>query len=350
MVLKKALSTLIVGILATSTLLAGCSSKEEEPKEATTTPDTQEETVEYPTKALDFSAPAGAGGGYDTTMRTMAKVLKDNGLVDVAMPVTNRSGGGGGVNLAFMQELEGSDNFVCVYSPPLLLINLTGSTELSYKDTTPIAGLMADYDCFVVPKNSKYNSITEVFDALKEDPKSVKYGGNSSAGSFDHLAFLIMAKAAGLTVDEIKQIDYISFQDGTAPAQLMGEHIDLLSTGLGDVKGLIEGGEIKVLATTADKRVGTGAMAEVPTCMELGIDATAKNWRGIFGAPGMPEYAVKFWEETLKTMTETEDWKKASEQNGWDIVYLNTADFNAFLDETNEEYIELLKSIDMLAE
>lgn len=340
------MSVMLVG----SMLLAGCSSSAPAGESQTDTPkaEAQTEEVAYPTQTLEFVAPAGAGGGYDLTIRTMAKVLHDNNLVSVPMPVTNKSGGGGGVNLAYMQEKKGSDTYIAVYSPPLLLINLTGQTPLSYKDTTPLAGLMADYDCFVVPKDSPYKSINEVFEALKADPKSVKYGGNSAAGSFDHLAFLIMAKAAGLTVDQIKQIDYISFQDGSAPAQLMGKHIDLLSTGLGDVKGLIESGDVIALATTADKRIGTGKIAEVPSCQELGIDATARNWRGIFGAPDMPEYAVKFWEDALKKMTETEDWKKASEANGWDIVYLNTEEFNKFLDETNEQYIELLKSIDML--
>ena len=51
--------------------------------------------VRYPKGALDFVAPSGAGGGWDLTIRTVAKVLKDTGLVKVPMPVRNNPGAGG---------------------------------------------------------------------------------------------------------------------------------------------------------------------------------------------------------------------------------------------------------------
>ncbi|MGT0150544.1 hypothetical protein ACT691_18545 [Vibrio metschnikovii] len=54
----------------------------------------------------------------------------------------------------------------------------------------------------------------------------------------DHIQFLLVAKAAG--VNNLKNIDYISFQDGGVVAQVLGGHIDLISTGLGDVAGLIQ--------------------------------------------------------------------------------------------------------------
>jgi putative tricarboxylic transport membrane protein len=301
----------------------------------------------YPKGNVDFIAPGGAGGGWDLTIRTTAKVLQDAGLVDVAMPVTNKPGGGGGVTLSYLQTKDGADDTVVVYSPPLLLINLNGSSEYSYKDTTPLSRLIADYGAFVVAKDSEYENIGQIIDALKADPKSVKIGGNSSVGSMDHIQFLMIAKAAGIT--DLKEIDYVSFQDGGATAQILGGHVDLLSTGLGDVEGLIESGDLRVLAHTADKRVGEGVMAEIPTVQESGIDATFVNWRGIFGPPNMPEYAVKFWEEQLGAMVETAEWDEACTKNGWDKTYLNAADFEAFLEKTNEEYKTILEEIGMLA-
>lgn len=343
MSIKKVLSAAIAGTVALSVLLTGCGASKTGTGSAV-----KKEDVKYPTKNLEFIAPSGAGGGWDLTIRSVAKTLQDTKLVSVAMPVTNRTGGGGGVNLSYMQEKKGSDTLVAVYSAPLLLINLTGQTPLSYKDTTPLAKLIADYEVFAVSKNSKYKSINEVMDALKKDPKSVKIGGNSAAGSLDHLAFLSVAKAAGVPVDKLKSIDFISFQDGSAPAQLMGNHIDLISSGLADIKGIIESGDAVALAQTAAKRVGEGKFAQVPTCKEKGIDTTFVNWRGLFGAPGMPEYAVKFWGETLKKMSESEEWKKVCLQNGWDITYSDKAEFEKFLEQTDKEYTDLLNSIGML--
>jgi putative tricarboxylic transport membrane protein len=298
---------------------------------------------DYPPKTMSFIAPAGAGGGWDLTIRTVAKTLKDTNLTEANMPITNRPGGGGAVNLAYMQTQVGKDNLISVYSPPILLTNLTGASKYSYQDTTPLARLITDYAAFVVSKDSKYTSINQVMDALKKDPKSVKIGGTSSAGSMDHIQFLMIAKAAG--VPKLNQIDYISFQDGGAVAQVLGGHVDLISTGLGDVVQLVESGNLRALAQTAEKRIGEGAIAEIPTVKEEGIDATFENWRGLFGPKDMPDYAVQYWGETLQKMVDTPEWAEARKRNGWDAAYQNGEDFTKFLAKTNEQYKEILDEI-----
>ena len=301
----------------------------------------------YPTKAMEFIAPAGAGGGWDTTVRAVAKVLKDTKLVSAAMPVTNKPGGGGSVNLAYMDEKKGSDTIISVYSPPLILNNLNGTTPLNYKDnTTPLAALITDYGCFLVGKNSPYQTINDVMDALKKDIKSVKLGGASSAGSMDHLQFLKVAKAAG--VEHPEQIDYVSFQDGSATAMLLGGHFDVLTSGVADSIGLVESGDLRVLAITSDERIGTGTIATFPTCKEQGIDATFYNWRGLFGTAGMPDYAKDFWVDALTKMVETPEWKAECEKYGWDQKFMTGDAFMKFLDERNEEYKGLLDSVGML--
>ena len=299
----------------------------------------------YPKENLDFIAPSGAGGGWDLTIRTVSKVLKDTKLVPVPMPVRNNPGAGGATNLAYLQENKGSDKIICVYSPPLILINLNGTTKLSYKNVTPLARLIADYAVFVVSAKSPYKTMNDVMDAFKKDIKSVKVGGTSSVGSMDHIQFLIMAKAAG--VKNFKEIDYVSFDDSGA-AQVMGGHIDLFSTGLSEAYSLIESGDLVALGQSADHRVGEGIIHDIPTCVEQGIDATFVNWRGLFGCPEMPDYAVSYWRETLKKMINTSEWSNARKTNGWDDAYLDAPDFANFLDSVNDDYKEILSEIGML--
>lgn len=351
---RKLWSSVMALSLVGAMTLTGCAPKATATAETAATTESSgseaqvEQKVDYPKGALEFIAPGGAGGGWDLTIRTVAKVLQDTKLVEKPMPVTNNSGGGGGVNLAYMQTQEGSDKLISVYSPPILLINLNGSSEYSYENTTPLARLITDYGAFVVPKDSKYKTIKDVMDALKEDPKSVKIGGNSSAGSMDHIQFLIIAKAAGVT--NLKDIDYISFQDGTATAQILGGHVDLLTTGLGDVQSLIESGDLIALAHTGAERVGEGMLAEIPTCVEQGIDATFENWRGLFGAPNMPQYAVDFWQETLAKMVQSDEWNAERAKHGWADAYMGQEDFTKFLAEKNEEYKTILEEIGLLVQ
>ena len=162
----------------------------------------------------------------------------------------------------------------------------------------------------------------------------------------DHVQFLIIAQAYG--VQNLKDIDYVAFDDDGA-TQVLGGHIDLFSTSLADVMGLVESGDLKCLAQTADKRIGTGKKAEIPTCKEMGIDATFINWRGLFGAPEMPDYAVNYWRDALRRLHETPEWQAICEQYGWDDIYLDAPEFEEFLIQTEREYIGVMNAIGMLA-
>lgn len=302
--------------------------------------------ADYPSKNFECIAPAGPGGGWDTTMRMAAKVLTEKGIIKTAMPVVNKPGGGGGVALTYLQRKKSNPYSLVVYSPPLILINLTGQSKLGYKDITPISMLINDFGAFAVPKNSPYNTIDELFAAMKKNPKSIKIGGTSSQGSMDHVQFMVAAKAAGIA--DLSALQYIAFQGGEGLASLMGAHIDVLSTGMAELVGVKESGDVKVLAVTAPKRIPTGPLADVPTLRERGIDAEYINWRGIFGAPGMPEAERKFMENAFKQMTETAEWKEICSRNGWVESYMNAADFGKFLDKVNEDNKTVLADLGLL--
>jgi len=300
----------------------------------------------YPAKPFEFVAPSGAGGGWDTTIRMVAKALQDEKIVSVPMPVTNRTGGGGGINLAYLQTKKGADDIISVYSPPILFIKLNGTSKFGYKETTPLARLISDYGAFYVSKNSKYKTLKDVFEALKKSPTSVKVGGGSAAGSMDHIVFLYVAKAYG--VKDLKKIQYIAFQDSTGPTQLMGGFIDVYSSDIASLRGLVESGDVKCLGITAPTRIGTGLIATYPTVKEQGIDAEFANWRGLFGAPDMPDYAVKFWRDALAKLSKSASWKTIMEQQAWTPSYLDQPEFMAFLDKANAEYTEIFEELGIL--
>ncbi len=306
---------------------------------------TGEKQVVYPKGNFDFVAPAGAGGGWDLTIRTVAKTLSDTKLVEVPMPVRNAPGAGGAVHLGTLQTKKGDDKIITVYSPPLIFVKLNGTSKYGFRDTTPLARLIADYGAFVVKADSPYKTIMDVMDALKKDPKAVKIGGTSAAGSMDHVQFLMIARAAG--VKNLNKVDYIAFDDDGA-TQVMGGHIDLFSTSLADVMGLVNSGDLRVLAQTADHRIGTGKAAEIPTCIDAGINETFQNWRGIFGTPEMPDYAVAYWQETFAKMVKTPEWQAALTKYGWDNVYQNGPEFVKFLEKTENDYRAILTEIGMI--
>ena len=73
----------------------------------------------------------------------------------------------------YLNEHIGADDALAVFSPPVCLIHLNGSTPLSYhENTTPIAKLVTDYGCFAVASNSPYQNLNQVKEMLS--PRSSK--------------------------------------------------------------------------------------------------------------------------------------------------------------------------------
>ena len=115
--------------------------------------------------------------------------------------------------------------------------------------------------------------MNQVMEALREDPASVRVGGTSSAGSMDHVQFLKVAQAAG--IESLDQISYAGLEEGRVLAQLLGGHVDIVSAGIGDVVGLVESGDVRVLGITAEQRVGSGIVAEMPFHFWIAVFALA---------------------------------------------------------------------------
>ena len=325
---RLALALLLVLILVAS-VTAGCAKK-------------------YPNKPITIIAPAGPGGGWDLTARSVSKVLADTKLVSVATTVENQAGGGGGVALAnVVQNKKGDGYTLVVYSPPLILINLNGQSKFGYKDITPLARLTTDYQIIAVSAKSKYKTLKDVMDALKKDPKSLTVGGASAPGSMDHLSFMLAASKAGVNV---KDVPYVSFPDGSQlMSNLISGKIDVASTGVGETLGQLEAKTVIGLAVTAPKRYTDPRLKDVPTLKESGIDVTFDVWRGIFGPPDMPADAKAYISKALENMVKSTNWKKdVLEKYNWIDAYLPGDQFKSFLDEQNKALGDLLKTLGLI--
>ena len=147
-------------------------------------------TQSFAIDKLHFIIGGGAGGGWDGTARGTGEALTKAGMLGSAS-FENMSGGGGGKALAFLINTK-PENTVLVQSTPLVLRSITrhkgyvaGDGVLSYKDVTPIAGVIGDYGAIAVAKDSPFKNFADVVAAYKKDPKSVKMAGGSVRGSMD---------------------------------------------------------------------------------------------------------------------------------------------------------------------
>ncbi|GGA91297.1 Bug family tripartite tricarboxylate transporter substrate binding protein [Ornithinibacillus halotolerans] len=295
-----------------------------------------------PEKSIEIVAPSGAGGGWDTTARMAAKVFDEEGIIDQNIGVVNKTGGGGAVGWAYIANYDGDPYHLFVASPPIIDVPLSGQSEYDHTDFTPIANIIADYGAFVVKADAKWDTLPELFDDLKEDPSSITVIGSSSPGSMDHLQFVRFAKAYGVDVKDIK---YVSEQDGGELTALLNGSVDVFSTGVAETVEQVRAGNVKVLAVTSEERLQGDVFSDFPTAKEQGIDETFVNWRGFFGPPNMDEEARKYYENAFKELSDNDAWKEIRAQYGWDEMFMGSEEFAKFLDEQLDVTKELLDEL-----
>jgi putative tricarboxylic transport membrane protein len=144
-----------------------------------------------------------------------------------------------------------------------------------------------------------------------------------------------------------KQVQVVSFKSGgDLMIQLLGGHVAVISTGLSEALEQVKAGKVKLLAISAPAAVG-GELANVPNWRSMGIDVAIMHWRGLFAPPGIPDEAVKYWDQTLARMVKTESWKKALERHQWFDAYADSATFRRDLDQESKVYAELLTQLGM---
>ncbi|MDA7472972.1 tripartite tricarboxylate transporter substrate-binding protein [Candidatus Pelagibacter ubique] len=296
---------------------------------------------------IHFVIGGGAGGGWDGTARGTGEALTKSGMLKSAS-FENMSGGGGGKALAFMINTK-PKNTILVQSTPLVLRSITrhegyvtGSGVLSYKDVTPIAGVIGDYGAIAVAKNSPYKNFKDVVDAYKKNPSSIKMAGGSVRGSMDHLIGALAFQAAGANPNDVAYIPYDA--GGKALAGLLSGETQIISTGLGELMGARD--QVRIIGITAPSRIADAPNA--PTLKEQGYDVQFVNWRGFFGPPNMSNKDKKALSTMLGKVMETPEWEAVRKRNAWVNIYNSDKDFVKFLDAQTVEMTALMKKLGVI--
>ena len=271
--------------------------------------------------------PANPGGGWDTTGRALGKALTDSGAA-ATVSYDNKGGAAGALGLAqFVNGSKGDANALMVMGAVMLGGLITGKPPVSLSQATPIARLSSEYNVFVVPVASPFNSMKEVVEQLKKDPGSVKWGGGSR-GATEHIAAAMIAREVGANP---AKINYVAFRGGgEATAAILGNNVSIGGSGYSEFAEYINTGKMRALAVTSDARLPG---INIPTLKEQGINVVIGNWRGVYGAPGItPAQRQELTDMVLKAV-KSKSWLEASQKNNWTAAVLTGAAFEKFVDD-----------------
>jgi putative tricarboxylic transport membrane protein len=292
--------------------------------------------------SINMFIPAGPGGGWDGTGRAIEAACKGAGLVE-SFQFENVGGAGGMVGLPkFVNQRKGQGNALLVGGSVMVGAGLTNKSPVTMRDVTPIARLTEEAGVIVVPTGGKIQSWGDLAAALKANPKAVSVGGGSAGGT-DHQLLGLILKSLGKSP---KEAAYVAFAGGgPATAAIIGGQVTAGISGYSEFEAQIAAGKMKAIAVSGNKRIPG---VNLPTLIELGVNVTAANWRGVFAAPGITEAERAKLVDLITQMVASAQWKEILNTRKWTDVFLAGKEFQTRITQDIADTEGVLKDLGLV--
>jgi tripartite-type tricarboxylate transporter receptor subunit TctC len=318
--MKKYFSVALAGMLAL--LFVGCGDK---PSGSATA-----EKEVYPQRPIELVIPFGEGGASDIFARKFSEFMSKK-LPQPVQPI-NKKGSGGLKGLIYAASQNNDGYTVLEITPSHVIADVMDkSPEVKLlRDFEPLTRIQSDIYILGVPKNSKFNSFTELVEYGKTN--IVTFAG-ISPGGLDDMTLTALADATGI------KIRFIPYKSGSeVKAAVLGGEVDIYLDKVISAINYIKDGSIKPILVLNDKRiVQIDEFKEVPSSVELGYDVTIGSWRGFVIKKGVPEdIKVKL----IKTMNEVYNSKEYQDFAALNLVNIREGflDAEAFKADLNKQY------------
>lgn len=288
---------------------------------------------------LTLTAPAGAGGGWDSLARTLQEVMMKTGTAK-SVQVMNVPGAGGTVGLAqFSQQAAGAGDQMLVGGITMVGAIITNKAPVNLSNVTPIARMTGDPLVVVVPKDSPIQSLADLTAAIKADVGATVWAGGSAGGA-DHILAALITQAAG---GDASKVNYVAYSGGgEALAAMLGGQVTAGISGYGEWQGQIESGDLRALAISYPEPIEG---IEAQPLKAQGVDVELVNWRGLFAGPDISDEDKAALSAAVDKTVQSPEWKEMLTARGWSDYYAPADEFATFIDSENERVHATLKAI-----
>ncbi len=304
--------------------------------------------VSTSTQAAECIAPANPGGGWDFTCRSIGKIMFDIKAVDAPIQVTNMAGGGGGLAYTHVVSERADDEELIVAASSATATRLAQNAYggMTSDQVRFLGAIGADPGVIVVAKDSPFQSLNDLLDAVKADPSKVAFAGGSAVGGFDHLKVLMALGRAGF--EDITKVKYIGVDGGAdAITQTIGGFTQAMTGDISEVVGFLKSGDVRILAAFTEERL-PGEFGDIPTAKEQGIDVVAVNWRGLYVPKDISDEAYDKWSDALAKVAASDEWAEQMTANGLAPFTKVGGDFQGYVDGVISEIETLSKEIGVI--
>jgi len=281
----------------------------------------------YPSRPITLINPFPPGGAVDVVGRPLAAVLEP--LLKQPVVIEAKAGAAGQVGAQYAASAK-PDGYTLLAH----IVSISGFAEVdklfgrppkfTRADFIPIARFTEGPMVLVVNDQQPYKTLKDLVDDAKKRPDQIIFSSSGLYGAL-HLPTALFMKAAGIQMRHLPTAG-----GGPALTAILGNNSQVLVSSIAAANAQAKAGKLRALASFSAKRAA--AMPDVPTLKELGYDVEFSLWVGLFAPKGTPDAVITKLRAESKKAAGSDQFKKAMDNIGDVVAYLDAPDFAKFWD------------------
>lgn len=330
--MKKRFSLVLLSMILVLALVA-CGDKD-----ANQDPNAPVDTSNYPDKSIDVIVAYKAGGGTDVGARILASVAEKS--LGKPLVILNKPGSDGELGYTELANAK-PDGYTIgfINLPTFVSLTLERNTKYQVDDVVPILNHVYDSGVLVVQGTSEFNTLEDLIDYAKANPGDVTISNNGT-GASNHIG------AAHFEHEADIDVTHVPFGGSTDMiAALRGGHVDATVAKISEVAGLVNSGELKILASFTEERLD--GFEDVPTMAESGYEILFGSARALVAPKGTPQEIIDILHDAFKEAMESDEHMEKANNSDLPIKYMSPEELAEYI-KAEEDYLkEISELIDL---
>ena len=291
----------------------------------------------WPTKPVKIVVPFGPGGPADVYARIVGQGLTE--AFKQQFVIDNKPGAGALIGTEVAAKAP-PDGYTLLMMSNTHTVNETLFARKPYqlmRDLIPVAPVNSSDLVMVVYPSVPARTLQEFVALAKAQPGKLSYA-SSGPGTPYHMAGELIKSMSGTDILHVPH-------KGSAEARnnVMGGHVQMMFDAVTAMKGAIDAGEVRALATTGLQR--SPVLPNVPTVNESGVPGyEATIWLGIMAPRDTPKDIVDRLNAEIAKVVARPEIRDAWARQGAVPMTMTPDQFGAFLKQDIDKWAKVIKT------
>ncbi len=278
----------------------------------------------WPSRPVRVVVPYGPGGAVDVATRKMALMLSTQ--TGQSFIVENKPGATGTIGVSQVARAA-PDGYTLVANDTTYSLLPHIFKQLPFdpaKDLQPVSAFVFAPMALAVSSDSPYRKLDDLIAQARAKPDLITYG-SGGPGTTPHFA------AEGLALATQVKFMHVPFKGAAEATQaVLGKVIDFQFASTTGVMGAVQGGQLRLLAVSGDKRLAV--LPDVPTFTEAGVkDFGVVNWTGLWAPKGTPAAVTQRLQSEIAKAMASDEMQTFATKMGAEPRAAGTAEFSRIL-------------------